>query len=408
MAESGSPPRLSSGAVTRYALAFFGAHLAFIPLLVLLLPRRVESVVPDAATETLSLMLLAGGLVAGIAHILTGHVSDGWLARHGNRRGLIAIGTALITASYVLFAFAGSAPALFAAMIFFQIALNVCFAPLGALLPDHFPNAMKGRVGGLMNAALPASSLAIVPIAWAFPHDSAMAFLVTGGVAIACIVPLLARWTLGRASAHDTPEAAQLRPARADTIRDFAIAWLARLLIQLGAAFVIFYIYLYLPTVTGGDERASTEILGLISAPGALVAIAVALGSGLASDARGRRRVPLSLAALLFAGGLALLAAAQSLAMLLIAYSLFQIGLSAFLAIDTALVAQLVAGLRRRGMLLGVMNLTNTLPVAISPALALAAYDGTRLAHVLSGLFALCAAGAVLAAIMIALIRTVR
>ena len=75
-----------------YGLAFLGAHLAFMPLMVLLLPRRVEALAPEGTAEFLSWLLLTGGVVAGIAHLMSGALSDRWFARIGNRRGLISIG----------------------------------------------------------------------------------------------------------------------------------------------------------------------------------------------------------------------------------------------------------------------------------------------------------------------------
>lgn len=143
----------------RYAIAFFGAHLAFIPLFALLLPRRVAAVDPDNAIRLLSVLLLAGGITASIAHIAAGRWSDRWLQRHGNRRGVIAIGLVVLVSAQLVIAVAVSAAELFVALIAFQLALNLMFAPLGALLADHVADRRKGRVAGWLNATLPLASL---------------------------------------------------------------------------------------------------------------------------------------------------------------------------------------------------------------------------------------------------------
>lgn len=402
------PPR----AYWTYGLAFLGAHLAFMPLLILLLPRRVEAVASSSVAELLSWLLLVGGIVAGLAHIAAGHLSDHWFARAGNRRGLIAIGAGLLALAYAGFMFAVTPAMLFAALIFFQLALNCCFAPLGALLADHFPDAVKGRLGGLMNAALPASTLLVVPIAWLFPADDPLAFLIVGAVAVGCILPLLLSWPMSNVQ-PERDSGTHGKPARNPQLRrDFLIAWLARLLVQLGAAFVIGYIYLFITVTQGCDASWSaigaSEILAILTAPTALLAILSTLLSGYASDARSARRAPLCIAATIFAIGLAILASAPDPVWFIIAYALFQVGLSAFLSIDTALVAQLVAHHPRRGMLLGVMNLSNTMPSVIVPAIALAAFGDEQVSRALATLFTVFAVLAVLAAAMVLFIRSVR
>lgn len=399
-----------------YGLAFLGAHLAFMPLLVLLLPRRVEALFPEAAAVTLSLLLLTGGVVAGLSNIAAGAISDRWMVRFGNRRGLIAIGAGLLLTAYLCLAFASSNSALFISVIYFQIALNCCFAPLGVLLADHFPDEVKGRLSGISNAALPTSTLLVAPIAWAFPEDHPGAFLLVGGVSVLCMLPLLISWRMGQAIAGDTSgDTASLgdeATASAHRARDFSLAWTARLLVQTGAAFAIGYIYLYIQDTGIGEgaweNAGASEILAALTAPAAGLAIAATLLGGLVSDWKSARRVPLMISASLFGIGLGMLAFLPQLGWFFIAYGLVQIGLSAFLSVDTALVAQLVGGSSRRGLLLGLMNLSNTLPSVIAPSIALLALGAEDVSGALPTLFAGFAVAAFVSGILMLFIRSVR
>lgn len=399
-----------------YGLAFLGVHLAFMPLLVLLLPRRVEALAlqdgPEGTAVFLSILLLTGGLVAGLSNILAGALSDRWMARFGNRRGLIAIGAGLVLSAYVGFACVGSKAGLFASVIYFQIALNCCFAPLGVLLADHFPDNVKGRLSGLSNAALPTSTLLVAPIAWAFPEDSPYAFILVGALSAGCMIPLLASWNLPEAIANDA------RALSADTTqsphraRDFTFAWTARLLVQTGAAFTIGYIYLYIQE-TGIAQLAwkgagASEVLAALTAPAAGLAIAATLLGGTLSDRKSTRRVPLLLFACVLGLGLGVLAGLPELGWFFVAYGLFQIGLAGFLSVDTAMVAQLVAGSARRGLWLGVMNLSNTLPSIIAPSIALLALGAGDISGALPTLFAIFAVAAFVAGFLMLLIRSVR
>lgn len=403
---------LPRSALWTYGLAFIGVHLGFMPLFVLLLPRRVEAVAPDEAAVLLSLLLFTGGVVAGLAHIIAGALSDRWMAKFGNRRGLIAIGAALLFAAYVGFAIAETKATLFAAIVFFQIALNSCLAPLGVLLADHFPDEVKGQLSGLGNAALPAATLFVVPMTWAFPEDESRAFLIVGGAAVACMLPLLITWSLGDVMDRDGPKAEDPATEGRGLLRDFLLAWTSRLLVQTGAAFAIGYIYLYITAKRIADESwtgaGASEILALLTAPAACLAIVATLLGGIASDLRSARRWPIFGSACVFGIGLALLASAHQLALFLLAFGLLQIGLSAFLSIETALVAELVAGNSRRGLLLGVMNLSNTLPAIIAPSIALLAFADEEIGEVLSTLFGGFALAAIFSGCLALFIRNVR
>lgn len=398
-------PAPSRVAVAHYGLAYLGAHLAFMPLLVLLVPRRVALLAPDQTAEALSWLLLVGACAAGAGNLLAGHVSDRWLLRYGNRHRLVATGVALLAASYGMLAVSHTLATMTAAIIVYQLALNCAFAPLGALLVDHFPDHTKGRMGGIMNAALPLSSLAVVVVGWLFPHDGPAAFLFAGALAVACFLPLVVDWRLG--AALPAPTVDEAVGTGAFSSRDFAIAWGSKLAVQLGAAFVQGYIFLYLAALLAGPDEA-TGLLTQLSGPATVLAILATLGAGFASDRLRQRRWPLAIASLALALGLVLLAQAEGLVMLLVGYAAFQAGLAAFSSVDTALIGQLVAGRGNRGVLLGVMNLTNTVPSAMAPVLTLLAVRQGTLQDVLGTLFLACAALALVAGLAILRIKSVR
>ncbi len=395
-----------------YAAAIFGAHLAFMPLFVLLLPRRVEAINDPQPLQFLSILLLVGAIVASLAHFAAGHLSDLWLTRRGNRRAPIGWGTAALLASYFYLAFAQDRISLLVGVIGFQLALNCAFSPMGALLADYFSDEMKGRVAGLMNASLPLSSAAIAAVALFFPSDGSSGFFVTALAFVLLITPLIVWWPFG-APLSSMPAQQEVASIPATKIgRDFLLAWLARFLVQLGAAFVFGYLYAYLASQGGstvpGETAKVSERVGLLSMIATAVALATALASGRISDAIGKRRLPLTISALVAATGLWLMGMRADWTGFLVGYAAFHAGLTAFLSIDAALVAQLVSGNPRRGALLGLMNLTNTLPSVLVPALTLLALDRTTDGSILQNAFMVCSAGAILASFAITRIKQVR
>ncbi|MBB3763595.1 MFS transporter [Sphingomicrobium lutaoense] len=392
-----------------YILANLGAFIAFLPLLVLLLPRRVAAIAADEPITLLSWLLLVGGVTASLANIAAGAFSDYWIRRHGNRRMPIALGLAALLASYALFADARTPLTLFAAIIVFQASFNLMFAPIGALLADHVPHARKGWIAGWLGMALPLAGLAITLLGYLGSADSGWPFLLLAGIIAALILPLLIAWPA------DLPLIAREEPPAdrgAALGRDFALAWVARLTVQTGAAIMLSYLYLYVDGIASGaagypDQAASAGVATL-----SLIATIMSLGAGIIagriSDVAGKRRVPLALTACGVALALALLAWGSHWGVILAAYALFTACLTAFLSVDSALVAQMLAGHRRRGTYLGLMNLTNTLPAIIAPSAALLLSSGDLPGGALRLLIGLGTLAALVAAASVMGIRSVR
>jgi MFS family permease len=393
-----------------YGLAYLGAFLAFIPLLILLLPRRVEAIAGQADLPALSWLLLIGGVVASVSHIFAGMWSDRWLLRFGSRRGLIAIGVGAMMAAYVGLGSADTIATLGFALVLFQFALNLAFAPLGALLADYVPDARKGRIAGRLNATLPISIAAVSLLSWLYPTDSDAAFYLVGAVGALMILPLLIQWPFGelqKRGSASVPIAGVSSPKR-----DFAIAAAARLLVQLGAVVMTSYLYAYLASVAAAGRipgiTETTAAIGSLSLVATAAAIVASVTSGLFSDLQRIRRLPLAISAVIIAGTLAILSTPPSWLVLVLAFAVFHAALASFLSLDTALVAQIVSGNKHRGALLGVMNLTNTLPSIIAPIAALLAIQNGGLGGALPQLVLLSAGTALAAALIIPAIRSVR
>lgn len=392
---TGSATQIQRGEL-RYAIAFFGTHLAFIPLFALLLPRRVAAIDLDHAIRLLSVLLLVGGITASVAHIAAGRWSDRWLKRRGSRRGLIAIGLAAVAGAQLVLAVAVSEAALIGALILFQLALNLMFAPLGALLADHVADRRKGRVAGWLNATLPLASVGTALAAFLFPHDGPGGFVFIAAISGVALLPLLLGWSFGPVAASDAAKAVMHSPTSADERADYVRLWCARLLIQLGAAFVINYFFLYL--VERENAHDASRLIGSLAALAAILSFTSALAAGYWSDRSGRRRPPMIVATLGCATGLLAMATNPQWPVVVIAYILFHVGLTAFLSVDLAMVTQLLSRSERRGELLGVMNLTNTLPSILVPALTLLSIRAESVPHwsisfAIVGMLALAATG---------------
>lgn len=356
-----------------YALANLGVHIGFIPLLVLLLPRRIEAIDPVTSLERLSLVLIVGSVVASLSNIAAGRWSDAAFRRLGDRRLPIAAGLAGLFASYAVMASAMRFELILAGVVFFQISLNTVFAPVTALLADYVPDARKGWVAGVINAPLPLASLLVAALGFASTRDAVWPFWVTGALSIACVMPLLAFWPT--ASAIDKRGDVQTRDRLPPQVRrDLRLAWFSRLFVQMGGTLIASFLFLHLTGLARDIETiaamgpskaiATLSLLAMIAAP------LVGLAGGWVSDRAGRRRALMVTGGAMIAVALGLIAAPTSWTMLLIGYLVFAVGLALYMTLHASLTAQILSNHPARGALLSLFNLTNTIPAIIAPAIA--------------------------------------
>ncbi|WP_322963911.1 MFS transporter [Sphingomonas fuzhouensis] len=348
-----------------FALANIGGVIAYLPLLTLLVPLKVEAISADGRIALLSLIAVAGAVVASGANILFGWLSDRSRRAGGGRRGWMAIGLVGIAASYAAIGMASTSATLVAAILGFQFAVNALLAPLMAIMAEEIPDAKRGLAGGLLALGNPAASaLSAWLVGEAMLGERARLAMVLL-VILLCVLPLVL--TRGRlAVAMDDLPVVSSRPPR----RDFWIAGLSRLLIQVAAVATQFYLLYYFETIVPSAEQADLpRWIGQLFTFAFIVPLPLALIFGRLADRAERRQYVLLLAALVAALGLFAMALAQSRAAGAAAFILYTAGSSVFVALHSGLSFQLLPDPRHRGRDLGLFNLTNTLPTFLGAAL---------------------------------------
>ena len=370
------------------ALGYAGCVVAYLPLLTLLLPLRVEQIAGDARFGVLATALIAGAVMASVSGIVFGWLSDRALERGGGRRPWIAAGLIATLASYAGIAVARTPEMLVVAVMVFQVALNAALAPLVALLAEESLDRQKGVMSGLLGAAQPfAAAIGPLLIAWTAP-GLGLRLAAIGVIATLCLIPLLATSARPTAQPGDRTVAA--------SSRDLGLAWIARLLVQIAGNVLFAYLLFFMEQFVAPSARATVpvEVGGLILAAN-IVPLPIALVLGRWSDRIGRRKPFLVAAALLDATGLVVMAVAQGSAVAAIGFGLYSIGWSVFLTLQIGFVMQLLPNPRRRGRDLGLINLSNTAPVLIGPALAWGLATPQSFAPLLLTLAALSLAGGI-------------
>lgn len=373
MTETSQPARPVAFAIV-YVAATFGALLCFIPLIGLILPQRVAEIVPDDSITAMSRILLAGGIASSVCNIAGGWTSDRLLLRQGSRMPMVGAGMVATLASFAAMGSAGTIGALSWAFVAFQIAFNLLFAPLVALASDHVIDAHKGRLFGMLSLAMPAAQGVTTLIALSDIEGIAARLAAVGLAILLLLAPLIA---FGQRYAGPQIEARQQPPHSDERHRgvrlggNFAYAWMSRFLIQCGGVAVSAYLLLHLRALAADADTALAvdAIYGKIMAYSLLGAIVIGPIVGFLSDRSGRRLTFLLCAIMLVAVGCTMIAASTSWQGVALGYGLFAIGMSGFLTLDGAIIAQIVGQGDARGAQLGILNLTNTLPAILVPGM---------------------------------------
>lgn len=349
-----------------YAAAVAGGAVAYVPFLTILFPLHIAELAGDDAVEWLSYIAFAGAIVAGLANIGFGWLSD----ITGNRRSWTIAGFILSSAMLLIIPGLTDFASILVAILVWQLALNMMLAPLSAWAGDCVPDQQKGRLGGLL-ALAPACGAAagvIVTVPWLVPQDM-RAFAVVGLVALLLLPALLA----GRpvAMPHlNTPRSAE-QAAEQDALRARPALyrmWAARLLVQIAEASLFAFFLLWFRSITpGSTENEAATLFGVVL----VSAVPFALIVGRWSDRNNRPILPLGAACILSALGLIIMALAGSADLAIAGYVGFGLAASVFLALHTSQTLRVLPRPQTRGRDLGVFNLTNTLPSLVMPTLTL-------------------------------------
>lgn len=360
--------------IALYALCYAGLFVSFIPFVSVLLPLKVAAVAESGdRVALLSMAALGGAAVASVANLLFGTLSDRSYRRSGTRRPWIGTGLVLLVVAYAGFHRSETPAAMLAAVAVLQVAINMMFAPLAAIMADEVPDESKGLVAGLAGAAHPFASLVAVGVTLQALGQPAVRLALLCTVIAALVVPLLLLMRERPADAEALPPPAVRVRRRAD----FARIWGARMLVQIAGNGLATYGLFYFVAVLGervpekGSAEAMSGSIAAIFAGVTLGALLLTVAAGHASDRMMRRKPFLILSSLAMAAGLVVMAVAGDWAVATIGFAAASAGMSVFLALQSALALQLLPTPRHRGRDLGILNLTNTLPAMVAPLLAL-------------------------------------
>ncbi|MCV2394865.1 MFS transporter [Actinotalea sp. M2MS4P-6] len=336
-----------------------------------LLPLQVQGIDEASKAANLAFVLGIGAIAAMIAGPIAGLVSDRTRSRFG-RRAPWMVGGALVTGlSLVGMGFANGVAQLVIAWTIVQVALNFLISPLTAIMPDRVPSPVRGLFATLLGIGAMFGALGGQVVGAAFAEHIQAAYLVIPGVTVV-MVTLFVVLNPDSSSKDRVNEPFSLlvflKTFWVSPIKhpDFFWGFLGRLLLFTGYFAVTGYqLYILQDYIGLGDQAVGAiPVLGGLSLLGMIVSMALA---GPLSDRFHRRKVFVIIASLVIGIAMIVPLVAPSLVGMMIFTVVCGFGFGAYMAVDGALMSEVLPSDSTYAKDLGVLNIAATLPQTVGP-----------------------------------------
>jgi MFS family permease len=400
-----------------YVIAYFAMYVALLTPVMSTLALKVEELTPATKEQSLGLVMGVGAFFAFVANPIAGALSDRTVSKLGMRRPWLIWGIAGGAAGLAAIALANQLWLVVVGWAVAQGCCNATQAALQAILPDQVPERVRAKVSGWLGTAQNVAPLVGIGLAAAFSKAGlpiSWMVIVPAAIGVAGILALAAVLKDRHLDPKDRPPF-HLWPfvksfwvfSRANA--DFTWAWLGRFFIFLAFASYNTYQLYYLQARFGWEAgQALSWQLRLMVAQVVALTLAASIG-GVISDRTGKRKIFVIVAAVAAGIGLGLLALAQSPGLLWVAVSFWGVGFGAYLAVDLALVTDVLPHAETEAAKnMGVFNIANALPQSLAPAVApavLALGATEAVPENYSSLFAVAAVCAIIGAVTTMFIR---
>jgi MFS family permease len=374
--ESPAAQRVGWGFISLYALAYMSTSLLFIAPLLVTLALKVNSLVGiERAPSSLALVAGIGALLAMVANPFFGKMSDRTASRLGMRRPWMVIGLVGGSLGIVIVALAPNIPVVLAGWCIAQLLFNALLAAMVAVLPDRVPSIQRGVVSGVLGVCLPVASVCGTFLVKLFTGNMLVMFVAPcaiGGVFILLFAVTLKDRRLVKAekpawSLREFASTFYVNPRKSP---DFAWAFASRFMFLMAYAFLVTYQAYYLLDKIGTAKADVTQqiFLGTLAQSAAIVA--ASLIGGKASDRTGRRKIFVLTASIVYGLALFVIAIASNFSGFLVGMAISGLGFGVYVAVDLALVVDVLPGNFSAAKDLGVFNIAGALPFSIAPAVA--------------------------------------
>ncbi|WP_328988568.1 MFS transporter [Kribbella sp. NBC_01245] len=355
------------GWTTAVVLANVGVFAAWLGPIQVLLAKQSEAVAPGNKEAVFGLVTGIGAAVSLAANPLFGALSDRTASRFGRRVPWVLGGAIGGAVGLLVLAGAGRVAWMLLGWCLVQLFCNALLAAITAAVPDRVPRLQRGVVGGWVALAQTLGALVGVGLATAMGGITA-GYIACAVFLVLSVVPYLLA-SSDQQLVGDRPtfalKAFWISPTRHS---DFGWAWLTRFLMNLGNGLGTLYLFFYLQdAVRYADPDTGVLILTAVYS---LCVVLTAVVSGVWSDRLARRKIFVTGSGVVMAFAALVLAVWPTWPGALTGAVILGAGFGVYLSVDFALLTEVLPSARDRAKDLGVVNIANSLPQVIAPAIA--------------------------------------
>ncbi|GAA2325489.1 MFS transporter [Streptomyces cuspidosporus] len=369
--------KVGPGWVVLYVLANAGMYIPLHTPTTFLMPEQIAKIDPVGKVGSYAWVSMTGAISGIVLAPLAGALSDRTTSRFGRRRPWLVVGSLACMAALICIGVQTTVAGVAIGSLALSAAFMIIGAGLAPVAPDQVPVGQRGVVLGW----------AMVPQAGGMIAGGLLVGLVTGFSAqyvLMAALPLLI--LLFAAAMKDPPLPRRRREpfsprAFLDGYRisprehpDFVWAMSSRFTMGLGYGMGTLYLPYFLEDVLHYEQlfpgQSTEDGLLIVIGVNCLATVSTVVLSGWLSDKLGKRRM------LVFLGGVTMAIAAVPLAlsptwtMTLVAAVILGLGYGVYLAVDTALVTEVLPASADRGKDMALANLMTSLPYVLVPPIA--------------------------------------
>ncbi len=374
-----------------------------------LLPAKVAQIAPSDKASVVALLATSAMVVATLANIVFGALSDLTRSRWGRRTPWLVVGSIASAAMLMVVNLVDSVGLLVVAWCVYQFFLNAIVAPLIAVIADRVAPKHRGTISSVYALGYSAGLYGGQIIGAQFLGSIGIGF------AIMAFLTLLSGPTaavlMRESSSLGMPKHSFSARMLLDNFafprhgaRDYYLALVGKFLI-IAATFAVSGYQLYILTdYMKLDESQTSHYVSLISLLLMVTALVLAAVAGPISDKLHRRRLPVIAAAVLVAIGVFIPFLSDKPWTMLVYGVVAGIGMGAFNAVDQALNIEVLPNPDTAAKDLGILNLANTGGQILGPVLAAGAINAVGY----HAIFPVATILALVGGVLIMLIRSVR
>lgn len=366
-----------------FTVSAVACAIPWVALSSVILPRVFEQIDSSSKEGMLGLVNSIGAIVALLANIIFGTLSDMTRSRFGKRTPWIVSGGIITGLAIGAIAFTRNEALIIFLWCVAQMGYNMMLAPYVAVMSDRVPDKVRGTISGFYGAGIAVGQTlgSIVGAAFLRQGQSGLfsAWMMGMGVFSLTGIFVVAMWPREKSSRfeeqseHITVKSVLLnfRPPR--HAPDFYYALVGRTLMMGGYWMITTYqLYIAQDYIYAGDPNAKDKAATIIATMGVItlvVSLIAAVTAGPITDRLGRRKLPVALASCLFAVGAAMPLIFRSPMGMYLFAAIAGFGYGVYNAIDQALNVAVLPNPKEAGKDLGILNLANTLSTVIGAAL---------------------------------------